>query len=176
MNIRYAILILSSFGLAPSAQPNPKPVAEQHFFNLEDAVLNQVDLSDAELAALAQDDLMRQEMRNDPPIAKLTQDGLEASVVHLGTASERDLIVIGSGTRYAGANVAPFWIIRDLPDGPVVVAQLGMLGLTIEDQRTKGMRNIDAFVATASEGTTTYLRFDGRKYVKYKQKTAPLGK
>jgi hypothetical protein len=61
-------------------------------------------LSDADLAALAKDELMRLELNQDPPITKLTRDGLEAGLVHLHNPRERDLIVVGSGGPFMGAN------------------------------------------------------------------------
>ena len=82
--------------------------------------------------------------------------------------------MIGDGAQFAGANVGPFWIIRDLPTGPQIVLQSGMLGLTIEASRSNKCLNVEAFTATAVEGTTTEFRFNGQKYVVYKQKTAKL--
>jgi hypothetical protein len=165
-------LILASICVVAAAQTKSGPAAEQRYFNLEDAVLNQVDLSDAELTALNADAYFKGISQG--PSTKLTQDGLEVTAVHLCGSSERDLIVIGDGAQYAGANVGPFWIIRDLPTGPQIVLQSGMLGLTIEASRSNKCLNVEAFTATAVEGTTTEFRFNGQKYVVYKQKTAKL--
>jgi hypothetical protein len=172
--IRNVLVVVALCAFAP-AQSHSNPAAEQRNFNLEDAVQKRVDLSDAELAALAQDDLMSQEMKNDPPIVTLTNEGLAATVVHLCGSAERDLVVVGDGAPFIGANVGPFWIIRDLPAGPAVVLSEITLGLTIQSSRSNRCLNVEAFAATAVEGTTTDFRFNGQKYVVYKQKTAKLG-
>jgi hypothetical protein len=170
-----AILILTALCAVASAQSNSTPAAEQRFFNLEDAVQSPVRLSDAELAALAGDDLMRRELHQDSPGAKLTQDGLEAAVVALCDAQERDLVVIGNGAAFVSANAGPFWIIRDLPSGPVVVLSEVSLGLTIQAKRSKRCLNIETFAATATESTTTDFSFNGEKYIVSRQKSAKLG-
>jgi hypothetical protein len=167
------VLVITALCAVTSAQPNSSSAAEQRFFNLEDAVQNRVDLSDAELAALAADDYFKG--ASQPSTSKLTQDGLEAAVVHLCGSSERDLVVVGDGAPYAGANNGPFWIIRDLPSGPAIVLSTVSLGLTIETGRSSKCLNVETFTANAVEGTTTDLRFNGQKYVVYKQKTAKLG-
>jgi hypothetical protein len=46
--------------------------------------------------------------------------------------------------------------------------------LTIEASRSNKCLNVEAFTATAVEGTTTEFRFNGQRYVVYKQKTAKL--
>jgi hypothetical protein len=174
MKVIRNVLLLTALCVYASAQSNSKSPAEQRFFNLEDAVLHQVDLSAAELSALAADAYFKGASQS--PSTKLTQDGLEAAAVHLCGSSERDLVVIGDGAQYAGANGGPFWIIRDLPTGPQIVLQSGMLGLTIEASRSNKCLNVESFTATADEGTTTDFRFNGQKYVVYNQKTAKLGR
>jgi hypothetical protein len=168
------LLVLIALGVVASAQSNSNSSAEQRYFNLEDSVQNRVDLSDAELAALANDDLMRT-LRPDPSAPKLTQEGIEATVVHLCGSGERDLIAIGNGGELEGANVGPFWIIRDLPAGPVVVFSEPSLGLTIDNKRSNKCLNVESTTATAVEITTTQFHFNGEKYVVTRQKSAKLG-
>ena len=179
MKMPPTFLILTLICATMTAQPKSTHISEQHVFNLgtdESAVQHSVVLSDAELAVLAQDDLMRQELDQDPPIAKLSREGLEAAVVHLGVPQERDLIVVGAGRPFIGANVGPFWVIRDLPTGPQVVLSVVTLALTIQNTRFHGLRNIEVFAATALEGSTTSFRFDGRKYISYRQSSKQLAR
>jgi hypothetical protein len=162
-----------------SAQPKPERTAEQRAFGLGmdgPVVQHPVALSNEELSALASDELMKRELDRDPPIPKLTREGLEAGVIHLGLPGERDLVVVGSGALFAGANIGPFWIIRDLPSGPVIVLHVTTLSLSVLNSRTKGLRDIELFAATAIEGTTTALQFDGTRYALFKQRSGPLGK
>jgi hypothetical protein len=165
-------LALAAVCVVASAQQNSNPAAEQRYFNLEDAVQNQVDLSDAELTALAADAYFKNASQS--PTTKLTQDGLEATVVHLCGAAERDLVVVGYGSQFAGANVGPFWVIRDLTAGPAVVLSETSLGLTIQTRRSNKCLNVQAFSATAVEGTTTDFSFNGQKYVITGQKSQKL--
>jgi len=155
-----------------SAQPKPKKEVEQQGFGLGmdgPVVEHPVALSDEELAVLANDELVKKELDQDPPIPKLTREGLEVGVIHLAGPNERDLVVVGSGSPFMGANVGPFWIIRDLPSGPVVVLHAITLSLSLRKSRTKGLRDIELFATTAVEGTTTVLHFDGAKYAFFKE-------
>src|SRR6185312_13814181 len=119
MKVARMIVVVAACSLAAMAQPKAKTPADQRYFNLVNIVQRPVGLSDVELAALANDDLMR---KFSPASAgsKLTQEGLEATVVPLCGADERDLIVIGNGESYATTYTGPFWIIREPATGPVV--------------------------------------------------------
>jgi len=123
MRTALAIVIVAVLS-ASVTSAQPRRSGEQESFGVggdRPVVQHSVKLSDQELAALANDELVKQELDQDPPIPKLTREGLEAGVIHLGPPNERDLVVVGSGPPLMGANVGPFWIIRDLPTGPVVV-------------------------------------------------------
>jgi hypothetical protein len=172
------VLLLAALCISATAQSKPPHAAEQHSFGLGmdgPVVQHPVVISDAELAALANDDLMHRELDQDPPITKLTREGLEAAVVHLHGPNERDLIVVGSGAPFMGANVGPFWVIRDLPTGPQVVLSTITLSLEIQRVSSNGLRNIETLAATAVEGSTTKFRFNGTKYVLFKESSFPLG-
>ena len=172
------ILAVAILCTSAVAQSKSHAVAEQRTFNLGadgPVVQHRVILSDAELAVLAGDEMMREELDQDPPIPKLTREGLEAAVVHLHGPEERDLVIVGSGRPFIGANIGPFWVIRGLATGPKVVFSTITLAITIQKTTFGGFRNIEAFAATAVEGTTVDFRFNSRKYVEYKEKSEPLG-
>ncbi len=174
MNAKQILLALAAAGMAVAlAQSNGKPAGEQCYFNLVDAVQSSQDLTDAELAALANDDLMRKHIATAAG-AKLAQEGLAAAAVHLCGADERDLIVIGNGSTYATTYAGPFWIIRNLPTGPVVVLSETSLSLSVDTKRSNKCLNVASFGVTATEGITTEYKFDGQKYVAGKQKSAKL--
>jgi hypothetical protein len=179
MKILPVVLVLAVFCVNAAAQSTAAHrTAEQNSFGLGTdgpVVQHPVALSDAELAALASDDLMRKELDQNPPIAKLTREGLETAVVHLHGPNERDLVVVGSGARFIGANVGPFWVIRDLPTGSQVVFSTITLSLEIQKASSNSLRNIETFAATAVEGSTTDFRFVGRKYAVYRKSSSPLG-
>lgn len=166
-----------AFALIPAVMwaQSGQHVSEQQVFNVDldgPVVQHPVVLSDAELDALTKDDLLRS--AHLP--AKLSRAGLETSVIHLGSPQERDLVVIGSGFPFMGANTGPFWIIRDLPTGPQVVLSVVALAIYTQNTRFHGFKNIEAFSATAVMGFTTVFRFDGGKYIAYRKSAKALGK
>jgi hypothetical protein len=166
------VLLLATLCVSTTAQSKPRHTTEQHTFGIDGPVVShQVAISDAELAALANDNMMRKELDQDPPIPKLIREGLEAAVVHLHGPNERDLVVVGSGAPFIGANVGPFWIIRDLPTGPEIVFSTIALGLDIQKITSNGFRNIEASSATAGEVFTTTFHFNGKKYVVFRRKS-----
>jgi hypothetical protein len=161
-----------------SGQSRPHRVVEQSVFNIGadmPVIRHQVVLTDSELYVLAKDELMRKEMDQNPPITKLTPDGLEATVVHLHGPNERDVVIVGSGRPFIGANVGPFWVIRDLPSGPQVVLGTVSLALTIQKSSSNGFRDIEAFAVLATHGSVTDYHFDGTKYLLYRQRPVRLG-
>ena len=174
MKVARTLVLLTAFGVAALAQSNSKPAAEQRYFNLVDAVQHSEQLSDAELAVLASDDLMRTRFGAAVADGKLTQEGLEAAAVHLCGAEERDLIVIGNGGSYATTYAGPFWIIRDLPAGPLVVLSEISLSLSTDPKRSNKCLNLETFAVAGSDTTTTDYKFDGQKYVVAKQKSVKL--
>jgi len=173
MKVAQTLVILAALGVAAVAQSNSKPASEQRYFNLVDAVQHSEQLSDAELTALASDDLMRTKF-GAASGSKLAQEGLEAAAVHLCGADERDLIVIGNGGSYATTYAGPFWILRDLPAGPVVALSETSLSLSTDPKRSNKCMNLETFAVTATDGITTDYKFDGQKYVQSKQKSVKL--
>jgi hypothetical protein len=173
------IFVLAALCIVSTAQSKPHPAAEQSTFNLgadDPLVQHPVLLSDSELSVLADDEIMHKELDHDPPILKLTREGLESGVIHLNGPSERDLVVVGSGAPFLGANIGPFWVIRDLPTGPQVVFSTIALGLTIQKTRFKGLRNIEAFAVSGWGTTIIDFRFNGRKYVNFRDRSKPQSK
>lgn len=173
MKVARTIVVFATCSLAALAQPKAKTPAQPRYFNLVNAVQGPVELSDAELAVLANDDLMR---KFSPASAgsKLTQEGLEATVVPLCGADERDLIVIGNGGSYATTYTGPFWIIRDLPAGPKIVLAESSLSLSLDTKRSNKCLNVEAFAVTATEGITTEYKFNGQQYAVSKQTSVKL--
>lgn len=171
MKLAKTLLMLNVIGAIALAQ---KPAAEQRYFNLVDAVQHTEQLSDAELAALAGDDLIRTKYATAITDGKLTQEGLVAAAVHLCGSQERDLIVIGNGGSYATTYAGPFWIIRDLPAGPFVALSETSLSLSTDTKRSNKCMNIETFAVTATDGITTDYKFDGQKYVVSKQNSVKL--
>jgi hypothetical protein len=178
MRFVLAFAVLLTIPAPAQTQTHLSQRPEQTTFGLGDldpVVRHPVPLTPAELAALTKDELMQQEMDQDPPIRALTGEGLEASVVHLFNRRERDLVIIGSGLPFIGADIGPFWIVRDLPEGPIVVLHALTLSLEVLGSRTHSIRDISASSANASTNTTTVFHFNGTKYVVVRTRTRPNG-
>ena len=173
MKVTRKIILVAACSLAALAQPKSNSPAEQRYFNLVNIVQRPVQLSDAELAALANDDLMR---KFSPASAgsKLTQEGLEATQVQLCGTDERDLIVIGNGGSYATTYTGPFWIIRDLPAGAKIVLAESSLSLSLDTKRSNKCLNVETFAVTATDGITTQYKFNGQQYAASKQTSVKL--
>ena len=171
MNVTRSLLILAALGAVAPAQ---KPAADERYFNLVNAVQSPAQLTDAELAALAGDDLMRTKFSAALAGGKLTQDGLMVGSVHLCGAEERDLVVIGNGGSYATTYAGPFWIIRDLPAGPVIALSEISLSISVETKKSNKCQNVEAFSVTSTDGITTDYKFDGQKYAQSKQTSVKL--
>ena len=173
MKVARTIVVLAAYSVAALAQSKSKTPGEQRYFNLVNIVQRPVQLSDVELAALANDDLMR---KFSPASAgsKLTQEGLEATVVSLCGADERDLIVIGNGGSYATTYTGPFWIIREPATGPVVALSESSLSLSLDTKRSNKCLTVEAFAVTATDGITTQYKFNGQQYAPSKQTSVKL--
>jgi len=162
-----SIAALSLFTCIAPGQPEKIDSTEQRSFGLgglEDRVVrNPVQLSEADVEALSKDKLMQEELQQNPPVT-LSRKGLETAVVHLHGPHERDLVVIGSGAPYIGANIGPFWIVRELPGGPKVVFSVTALEISIRSTKHNGMDDVECFASTGRRGLDGSFRFNGQRY------------
>jgi len=166
-----SVLVLIALCVVAAAQSNSNPAAEQRYFNLEDSVQNRVDLGDAELAALADDDLMRNFVRTLR--AKAHAGGIEATVVHLCGSGERDLIAIGNGGDWktpTSGRSGLFAICRRVRNR----AQRNSLGLTIDTKRSNKCLNIESTTAPPSKSNHG-IPFQRREVRRLRQKSKKLG-
>ena len=136
-------------------------------------VKHPVPLSDADLAVLikatpSQQDvsrLMADKPALTPSIPKLAREGLEAALEHLNGPAERDLVIIGSGRRYTKMDIAPFWVIRERPDGPILVLAVWTHEFRILETKHRGMADVGAWRNTGMGTSVTSFDFNGFKYL-----------
>lgn len=149
-------------------------------------VKHPVSFSDADLAALRQATVREVTMMGfastedagSPPLPKLTREGLEAAAVHLNGQTERDLVVIGSGRRYArhmflvdskgrhpigDLDRFPIWIIREDHGKPDVVLAVFTRWMEIRPSTDHGLAVIA--VSGNMPGLVVFFQFEGDKYV-----------
>jgi hypothetical protein len=94
---------------------------------------------------------------------------LAASVIHLSSSDEEDLIVVGRGQLvddFVGTTV--FWIYRPLQSGYEMIFTTYSGELAVKDGRTKGFRDLEAATTNSTpDGRRIHevrYQFDGRQY------------
>jgi hypothetical protein len=92
-----------------------------------------------------------------------------ASEVHLDGPDERDLIILPKNGCFLGANLGPFWIVRNSPEGYRLVLSWVAHDLEVLPTRSNGYHDIRLTSATADMISTTICRFDGQKYQPFKK-------
>lgn len=173
---RVAALILACLAVGTSiAQNRPLRNREQTSFSAGDeGVKNPIPVPAAVLSLLALEDRVKTSMEdNDTPPSIPPQEWFSASVIHLGSSQEADLIVQAKGP-LVGANIDTFWVILQTSKGPVVALTAPVHDLMVRRTRSNGYRDIEVFSATAIECSTTVLRFDGTKYEVFRSNSGPI--
>jgi len=148
---------------------------EQTEFSAEDAsVHNPIEIPRAVMTILGKDHWVHNALENESiPSEKLPPSWFSASTIHLGSANELDLVVVGEGP-LAGANVVTFWLFLATPHGYELVLTQSAHDLTIETTRHKGYRDIEASTESAITFCSALFKFDGNTYSKRSGKTEQL--
>ncbi|HEV2136817.1 MAG TPA: hypothetical protein VGR47_21535 [Terracidiphilus sp.] len=146
--------------------------AEQREFSAEDeGVQRPAAIPQSVLDILAKDDGVRNLMEDeDPPLKSIPASWFSASEVHLAGPNEKDLIVVGVG-ELRGANVVTFWVFRPVAGGYELVLTGASHDLAVKKTRWKGYREIELSGATAVEFFSTTFRWDGTKYVNFREES-----
>jgi hypothetical protein len=168
-----ALLLMASKEAVPQAL-HPF-LAEQTQFSAEDEGVKRPTPIPAEvMAQFAQVSFVRDAMEiADPPLKQPPARWFSASVVHLAGPDEKDLIVEAEG-RLVGGNVTNFWIFRLLPDGPQLVLNGPAHDLIVLRRRKGGLREIELESATSIKLQKVMLRFNGTRYVVFKDRTEDI--
>ena len=86
-----------------------------------------------------------------------------ATEVRLGPTGEIDLLVIGGGP-FSGADNDWFWLVRFPYRNPEIVLWEGANCISLDQNRTNGLRNVSSSWSSASQHREVTFRFDGTKY------------
>jgi hypothetical protein len=126
------------------------------------------------LTVLSQDNMVRAELENENiPAEKLPQSWFAASAIHLTHSGEIDLIVVSVGP-VRGANVTMFWVFRSTPHGHELVLTAGAHDLQVKSTFWKGYRDIELLSVTMQKLNTVLYKFNGKRYVRYKDKVEDI--
>lgn len=164
MNLRSAVLLLPFvFGAATIAEAqNHRP--EQRQFSAEDeSVRNPMPIPESVRRILAADEMVRDAASfNHIAPEDFPEAWFSASAVHLGSANEQDLILVGRGPML-GADITQFWVFRATTREYRLVLQAGAHDLIVLNKVRNEFREIELLSATASAARTVPLRFDGER-------------
>jgi hypothetical protein len=166
-----AVAYLSVGSVMALGQTKRSLPSEQTHFSAEDEAVKRPTAIPADvMAQLTQDSYVRQAMENgDPPLKQPPASWFSASVVHLGGADEKDLVVMAEG-ELRGANVVNYWVFRLLPGGAQLVLNGPAHDLMVLKSRWNGLCKIELESATAIKLHTVILRFDGNRYAIFSDK------
>lgn len=164
-----SIVFLATLGASAQTHPSQK---EQTNFSAENEHLQYpCPIPPEVIEILRKDGGIGEELDENSPNGAPYSNLLEASIIHLRSPSQNDMIVVANGA-LAGANVTRFWILTQTAEGmKLVVNGAGAHDLEIKNERNHGYRNIVLLSATAVTWTETVLHFDGNLYREFSTKT-----
>lgn len=166
-------MLVSTGGQAQSVRTKARPL-EQAVFGLENEVNRPVNVPEGALQILRTDtEVLRCLKQNQTP-NHVSASWFVASEIHLNGPEGIDLVVQPKNTCLFGANIGPFWVFRNTPQGYRMVLTTRALGLEVLRSRTKGYRNIRGVRATATNTVSVLFRFDGHKYRPRNSKVEPI--
>ena len=158
-----------------TAQAKSGRLTEQMHFSAEDeGVKKPISIPSDVLAILANDGLVKNALADQKiPVDKLPTSWFSASAIHLSGPDEIDLVVLGEG-QLRGANVITYWVFRATPRGHELVFSAPAHDLIVKKTRRKGFCEIELSGETAVELTTVLFRWDGDKYVVFREESGPI--
>jgi hypothetical protein len=153
--------------ISESQQTKLPPPHEQVRFGLEEPVIRTVPVPNAVLGILKTDSVVStsgcvDQGQSSPD--KISASWFEASEIHLSRPSEVDLLVKAKDGCLFGANIGPFWIFKNAPEGYELLLQVNVLAVELLRNKTNGYRNVSAGAVAGGKAVFVLYKFDGRKY------------
>jgi hypothetical protein len=147
---------------------------QTHFSAEDDRVEKPVAIPRDVLTVLSQNNMVREELENkNIPAEKVPQSWFAASAIHLTHSGEIDLIVVSVGP-VRGANVTMFWVFRSTPHGHELVLTTGAHDLQVKSTSWKGYRDLELLSVTMQKLNTVLYKFNGKRYVRDKDKVEDI--
>jgi hypothetical protein len=168
------LIYLTVYGQGSTQSKLPVPSEQQQFSAEDKGVQRPVSIPDDVLAILAKDKFVQRTVEYERPIdGKLPASWFSASAIHLGGPDEIDLVILGEGP-LGGANVITFWVFCATPHGYELVLTAPAHDLIVKNTRWKGYRQIEMSAETAVVFTSVLFRWDGRKYIEFREKSKQI--
>jgi hypothetical protein len=157
------------------AQPKHQEQPQQTHFSAEDAAFpNPVPVPGDVLELLEKETVVRDALKNNQDADnKVPQSWFSATELQLRLNGKADLLVRAEPP-LAGANTDYFWVFRNFGSGYVRVLGGAAHDLEIRNRRSLGSRDIAFIAMTAAEMHTVVYRFNGKRYVVYREKSEPI--
>ena len=148
---------------------------EQTHFSAEDEEVNvPVKIPDDVWAILKADEYVLTVMENeDPKLDQVPSSWFSASIIHLQSSNQDDLIVEAEG-ELRGANVNNFWVFLRRPSGTSLVVNGPAHDLIVRRTRWHGYRIIELDSITCCRLDTTWLRLENGRYRDYRHVSRDL--
>jgi hypothetical protein len=160
VTILWVVSVRSAFPQVPIRED-----ADQYVFSANDETMQHpISLPSRAFAMVARDQSLASLLEGTSVAReKVPESWFVASVVHLASKNEGDLIVMGVGP-VRGANVTTFWLLR--PKGEVFELLLTATAHTLKvtQARSNGYRDVELVSATAVRVSTSLFTFRAGTY------------
>jgi hypothetical protein len=170
-----ALLTKAQDSITPSEQ-------EQSGFGREQVgfvpILQPVAIPQSALEVMSKDDIVVRCVKSkNSDLRQLPSQWFVAAAIHLHSSAETDLVIMPrmlSGEQdgkksesgcWDGIKNGPFWILRKVRGGFIVVLSKSADGLEIRPTRSQGIRDIWLSWITFDAIGVTPMKFDGKRYV-----------
>ena len=162
MWIAYALFVFAMGTASSQDKAGMTRASEQLQFSANGGVQKTATIPDDVLLDLKQDKLVKATLSqgHSAGVASL----LVASMIHLNSSDEEDLVVIGQGELVSYGTTA-FWIYRPSPTGYVMIFTTYGGELTVKNSRTKEYRDLVVVTPNGLGFHRAQYHFDGRQYL-----------
>jgi hypothetical protein len=167
------LLVLRIVGSSAQARTSLPP-EQSHFSAENEGVKSPVRIPDSAWAILKADERVKNVLADENLSAdQLPRSWFSAAVVHLHSADEKDIFVAAEG-ELMGANISPFWLFLDTPQGMKLVLQTSAHDEIIRPERWHGYRVVELVGMTCCEISRTWLRYQNGQYRNYRKTTEDI--
>jgi hypothetical protein len=158
-----ASLIVLAVGEA-SPQASRRSQKEQSHFGAEVSIRKAAEIPTDVLSILTEDKRNQTCLRDGESPTNITNSWFVGSWVHLNGDADADLVVTARNECLLGANIIPFLVFRNTPQGHQLILSVSALGLDVLNTKMNNYRDIRIGAATAWSAQTMIFKFDGKEY------------
>jgi hypothetical protein len=148
----------------PTPESSQAREDEQAVFEAEGRIRRPVTVPDDVLRILRQDERNQRRLEEGKTPADMPASWFVGSNIHLNDDHLPDLVVMAANPRLLGANIVPFWIFHNTPQGHQLGLHTMTLGLKVLKSKTNGYRDISTTEVAAGEIFDTVYTFNGTEY------------